>query len=409
MIIGLLAYHSACNFGATLQLLSTYKYLENSGHRPIVINWIAQDLQDFYGQTTPKEQIEQQRNLRTQLWNETRLCLNAEEIAGEIERLHIQAVIIGSDAVAQHHPWAERIIFPTKTLFSIRHFTSDRIFPNPFWGTFNQYLKKPVPVAILSASSQDSRYIFTLPSDKAEMAKAINSYKYISVRDIWTQKMVSYVTNSKVIPQVTPDPVFAFNQNAGCLIPSKEQLQKTYNLPEKYLLLSFSSKEYVSREWLQEFEHIAQQNGYVCFLLPFSQKQSEGNLKNKIELPLSPLHWYGIIKYSQGYIGNNMHPIVVSLHNGIPFFSFDNFGQKMLNGLYSNENSSKIKHILHLAGQERNRTSCLKRSFNAPSPEFVFEKILKFDCNKSNSFAQHYLDEYNRMMKQILTILTTAK
>ena len=32
MKIGLLAYHSACNFGATLQLLSTYRYLLKAGY-----------------------------------------------------------------------------------------------------------------------------------------------------------------------------------------------------------------------------------------------------------------------------------------------------------------------------------------------------------------------------------------
>ena len=48
MKIGLLAYHSACNMGATLQLLSSYGYWQKVGHEPVVINWIPQDLEDFY-------------------------------------------------------------------------------------------------------------------------------------------------------------------------------------------------------------------------------------------------------------------------------------------------------------------------------------------------------------------------
>ncbi|MBQ7448855.1 MAG: polysaccharide pyruvyl transferase family protein [Paludibacteraceae bacterium] len=406
MKIGLLAYHSACNFGATLQLLSTYHYLKNNGITPIIINWIAPDLQTFYEQTTPKEQITQQEILRTQIWSETELCKNSEDIAQAIERHQIQAIIIGSDAVAQHHPWVEKIIFPTKTFFSIRHFTTDRIFPNPFWGTFNHYLKKPVPIAVMSASSQDSRYLFTSFADRQEMAKAIEKYQYISVRDEWTQKMIAYITNSKTIPQVTPDPVFAFNQNVGSLIPTKQQLQETYNLPDKYLVLSFISEQVVHKEWLQQFEQTANQKGYACFLLPFSQKQSCGNLQHKIELPLSPLHWYGIIKHSQGYIGNNMHPIVVCLHNSVPFFSFDNYGLKMFNGLYSYENTSKIKHILHLAGQEQYRVSCLKRTFTPPSPDFVLNKIINFNGEQSTLFAETYLNKYNQMMKEIINTLS---
>ena len=53
MKIGLLAYHSVCNFGAMLQLLSTYMFLENHGHEPVVINWVAKDLEEYYTQNTP--------------------------------------------------------------------------------------------------------------------------------------------------------------------------------------------------------------------------------------------------------------------------------------------------------------------------------------------------------------------
>ena len=44
MKIGLLAYHSVCNFGAMLQLLSTYMFLKNHGHEPMFINLVAKDL-----------------------------------------------------------------------------------------------------------------------------------------------------------------------------------------------------------------------------------------------------------------------------------------------------------------------------------------------------------------------------
>ena len=57
MKIGLLAYHSAINFGATLQLLSTYMYLKNHAHSPIVINWVAADLEESYSNYTPAVQL----------------------------------------------------------------------------------------------------------------------------------------------------------------------------------------------------------------------------------------------------------------------------------------------------------------------------------------------------------------
>ena len=43
MNIGILAYHSACNYGANLQVLSTVGYLKRNGHNPIVINYETDD------------------------------------------------------------------------------------------------------------------------------------------------------------------------------------------------------------------------------------------------------------------------------------------------------------------------------------------------------------------------------
>ena len=240
MRIGLLAYHSACNFGATLQLLSTYKYLEKAGHNPLVINWIPLDLEAFYKKRTPKEQFINQQELRKIIWEETPICRTDEEIATVINKLGIDAVIIGSDAVAQHHPWQERLIFPTRRLFSIIKYTSDRMFPNPYWGTFNNNLKQSVPTAVISASCQDSAYKFIPRSIRKIMTESLSHHSYYSVRDTWTQEMISSITKGKITPDITPDPVFAFNYNASEITPSRKEITERYQLPEKYLLLSIS-------------------------------------------------------------------------------------------------------------------------------------------------------------------------
>ena len=129
-------------------------------------------------------------------------------------------------------------------------------------------------------------------------------------------------------------------------------------------------------------------------------------MEYEIPSPLLPLDWYALIKYSQGYIGHNMHPIVVSLHNANPFFAFDNYGMKRLNGFLSNDHSSKIKHILISAGLNDWRVSCLRRSFIAPAPEFVLNKLLNFDKDTALSFSKSYLQKYEVMMSNILNAFT---
>lgn len=401
MKIGLLAYHSAINFGATLQLLSTYYYCKNNGHTPIVINWVPEDLEAFYKKRATNEQIVFCKLLRESIWKESNLCRTSEDVAREIKINNIDAVIIGSDAVAQHHPFLERVIFPTKRIFNVRKYTSDRMFPNPFWGEFNKYLEHPVPVAVMSASNQDSAFHLIPFNTKIQMKKAIMAYCYISVRDSWTQEMIKSVTAGNRIPLITPDPVFAFNYNASDAIPSRNEIIARYNLPEKYILMTFESYGKPDDAWFNEFECIAKTAGYTCVSVPFSDRKSMDSLRNRIDLPLSPIDWYALIKYSSGYVGHNMHPIVVSLHNAVPFYSFDNYGTKKFRNKIATDKTSKIKHILERASFMTNRISCISSDFKTPSAQEVFGTLINMDVVKERIFADSYYQEYKQMMTDI--------
>lgn len=410
MKIGLLAYHAVCNFGAMLQLLSTYMFLKNHGHEPVIINWVAKDLENYYAQNTPISQIENQLKLRLQLWKETALCRTIKDVANIISNEQIDAVIIGSDAVAQHHPLFERIVFPCRNIIAINSVTSDVVFPNPFWGIWTDYLDNPVPVALMSAASQDSKYKYISKKLRKQMKERIMAFSYVSVRDVDTQKMFSFITEGQCCPSVTPDPVFAFNQNAASLVPSKEELMKKYGLSGKYMLISFKNEKRcnVSQTWLNKFQDIAKHHGIQCVSLPFSTSLSAGELESEIALPLNPIDWYALLKYSCGYIGNNMHPIVVCIHNTVPFFSFDNYGTKHANGLFCDSSTSKIRHILKVANLLDCRIASNSLFRRTPSPEHVFNKLQTFDKAKCKNFAQGYLNKYNEMMTKILERLRGA-
>lgn len=126
--------------------------------------------------------------LQQQYYPLSELCETAVDVANVIKEQSIKAVIVGSDAVTQHHPLRSRIVFPCKRIIAISHPTSDRMFPNCFWGIFNDYLEKPVPVALISGSSQDSKFYYITGKTKERMKAAILKYCYVSVRDEWTQK-----------------------------------------------------------------------------------------------------------------------------------------------------------------------------------------------------------------------------
>lgn len=405
MKIGILAYHAACNFGAFLQLLSTVEYIKKQGDTPFVINWVPCDFRKDYEKRSIKSVRDIYAQYQKTYYPLTNLCETAKEVAEEIERLSIEAVIIGSDAVCQHHPFRERFHFPCRRIIFISHPTSDRMYPNCFWGTFNAYLKHPVPIAVISASSQDSKYYFINGKTKVQMKRSILNYKYISVRDDWSQKMISYLTDGEVMPEVTPDPVFAFNHNVSDVIPSKGHIIKRFNIPEDYVLVSFKNYKSVSQEWISEFEQLAEKEGLACVKLPYADVQAFGSVSYDVGNNISPFEWYALIKYSRGYVGNNMHPIVTSISNGVPFFSFDNYGLSVMDGNLTNGESSKIYHILRKAGLLNNRVFINSKSYEVPSPAKVLSSLLSFDVEKETEFADSYYQKYLTMMNDVYNSL----
>lgn len=405
MKIGILTYHNVANFGANLQLLSTVNYLQQNGYTPIVINWHLDELEEVYKRLTPQIQLEIHKNYRDKNLPISEVCKNSQDIADIIEDENIEGLIVGSDAVAQHHPLLSRIIFPSKKIFSIKRVSPDIMYPNLFWGNFVPLLRKKIPVAMMSVSSQDSPYKLINKSLRRRMFQSVSKFSFISVRDDWTQKMFKYISDGKIIPSITPDPVFAFNQNVTVEQLSKKFILNKFNLREDYILLSFRNFETVNNEWVDNFEKLANKKGYECVALPFPQGLLFNNsLKKQINLPLDPLEWYALIKYSKGYVGHNMHPIVISLHNAVPFFCFDNWGTVKFN-LTVNEKTSKIYHLLSEAGFLDYRITNIGRLKKIPTPQYVFDRIMSFDAVKAQSFSQLYLRNYNIMMQNILAII----
>lgn len=117
----------------------------------------------------------------------TDVCRNDREICGVIEGEGIEAVIIGSDAVLQCPSLWSRIDFPTKKVFRINKVTSERLYPNAFWGTFQSGLKRRIPMAIMSASSQNSPYRSHTHKTLKAMGRSLGEFDYISVRPLDTR------------------------------------------------------------------------------------------------------------------------------------------------------------------------------------------------------------------------------
>lgn len=403
MKVGILTYHKSCNFGANLQAYSTYRYLEKHGCTPIIIDYFPDSLLSFGKKLTHDQQHAHYDFFFKERCNITQTCKDAKSVATQIAKHGIERVIIGSDAVFNICPNLKRIVLSRRGIKFITPIETIR-FPNPFWGEFNQFLRTPVDIFVYSASSQNAVYQRLMPTTKRKMETALLQTKYLSVRDDWTRNMVSTLTGGKIIPQITPDPVFAFNDNV-LNIPSEEEISQKFEINKgKYILLGF--RKIPSKKWLDELCSKIELHGYEPLMLPMPDILP--NTQSKLYKTISPLEWYSIIKHAKAYIGNNMHPIVIALHNCVPFFSFDQYGI-LRPPFKGNETASKTYNILKKADMLSLRTCAMPLQTKLPSPDDILDKLMAFDFDKGQRFANAQLLHYRSAMDDILRIMGSSK
>lgn len=404
--IGILTYHCVPNFGAQLQALSTIGYLHNHGYDPIILNWYPQDLEEFYLKRAHKEQNACQYSFSQTEMPVSNRCSTLDELCKEIERLQLDGIFLGSDALFDYIPESCRYNLSLKKFKKVPFFVeSNHRLPNPFWGSFDDYLTKHVPFVGFSISSQNMPYSKLNSEERVELKRLLLKFKGLTSRDEWTKKMIENVSGRTDI-SITPDPVFSFNQNTRFNI-TKEDICKKYNLPENYILISFlypiASDEFVNGI----IRLVEEKTGAECVSFPMPDKLRKFNTKHTINLPLNPLDWYYLIKYSRGYIGERMHPIVVSLHNSVPFFCFDQYGANVvvIPRVWTRfvPKSSKIYDILGKAGFLDN--TCFYKDIKSITPEYVVNRFLAFDHNKCNLFAKNMQDNYNYGMDKLIHLL----
>lgn len=406
MKIGILTYHCITNFGAQLQTLSTIGYMKKHGHEPIVLNWFPQDLEDFYRRECPIEQYEEQYFFSQRNMPVSKLCRTIEELNSEIDNQHLDAIFIGSDALFDYYPKKVRTYFDYRSFKKCTlKITSNHDIPNPFWGSFNDGVNKKIPYCGFSISSQNAPFYKLNAQEKGVLGKLLNNFTLISTRDEWTRQMVEYISGRNDT-FVTPDPVFGFNDNVDTIV-GKTELLKKYKLPEDYILISFYG-EILSDEYINKvIALLEERTGIRCVSFPMPRRLRQFNTLYTIQLPLPTLDWYYLIKYSKGYIGELMHPIIVSLHNCIPFFCFDQYGiiKRIIPKIWYKyiKESSKIYDILQRSDLLENH--CPYFYSKDVTPEEVVNKFLAFDKQKCERFSQNQRLYYSEGMSKVVSSL----
>ena len=404
MNIGILTFYKVANFGANIQGVSTYYYLKKIGYNPIFLNYVSVKTENSLEESY-KNSVQTKAHIdfvNSYIENQTENLYNSDDVVAAIDKYHIDAIIIGSDAVVQHHPLLSRIHKGRRKPFYIAHPAPERMFPNPFWGCG---FADKIPTVMMSVSSQNSKYSQFSKSLKSRMFETLNNMKYISVRDTWTLNMMKAIGVNQDV-KVTPDPVFAFNYNAGHLVPSEDDIRKRFSLPKDYVLVSLHSQS-LTLKTLDELNSMFKAAGKTCVAFPMpGGVRYQHHFDYEIKVPLSSIDWYALIKYASGYVGSNMHPIIVSLHNAVPCFSIDHWGTKDFFNRTVRDGSSKVEHIMGVFGL-KNYVKPIDNDICYVEASVIVDAIQKFPCEHVRKVALDKYDEYLKMMGEIMNIITT--
>ncbi len=376
MKVGILTYHWVFNYGANLQTLSTIGYFRRKGHDPIVINWIPSDQEHNYLKGSKENQYKGFRDFQKQYYPLTRLCRDATEVASVIKENGIEKVFIGSDT----------LFILRKKRFSLRKMkiitpVSCEVFPNPFWGEFLDY-DCHVSIVGFSIASLDSKAQL-YKKEKSQIKKYIKRFDYLSVRDKATQDLVNYFTDSELIPEITPDPVFNFNRNFNVSQIEKDIL-KRLNIDRDYYLMNMPipyNKKLI--RWAEDMNKLLNKKGYDFIELPLQSGKVAFPIKQLPVKDISPLEWYILIKNSKGFIGGLMHPIVICIHNKIPFYSFDYYGMSKYCGLYFNKKTSKVFQLLEQCSLLKYYSNVRELHFRRIiSPLSIYKMLSDYDYDR---------------------------
>jgi hypothetical protein len=399
MKIGILTYHWVYNFGANLQTLSTIGYLRKHGHTPIVVNWIPEDSEELYNRTTTPEQIDIFKKFQKEYYPLSSLCRNAKDVAEVIKLECIEMMFLGADTLFM----LRKPSINKQTGVVVSPF-SDMTFPNPFWGEFLNYVDVPV-VGYSIATLQTKPENFQEYADEA--GRYLMRFKKLSVRDLPTKYLVQSFTKGKLVPQITPDPVFAFNDNVD-LSKYESEILKKFEMPENYILLCMPSPfNNKIQKWSKELNQVVEQNGENLFELPRQTGGQCFDIPQLIYQNITPLEWYVLIKNSKGYIGGLMHPIVSCIHCKVPFYCIDYYGvnypYRFIGKYFYDVKTSKTYHIVKECGLLKYYHHIFSRFSRIASPKRVYEMLKNYDIqtlsNASEFKRKYYFESIGELFK----------
>ena len=387
MKVGILTYHWIYNFGGQLQAMATAEALKQLGYEPVVINLIQPDVRkEFYERLVSKTQQEAHINFSKNHLPITKECNTEQDLIDVVNEHELKHILVGSDAVFF-------IKYPHSPL-------SDTRYPSLFWMSWISKCKNHEDIKIhsISASSMETNFRIMPKDVRQGLRDSLERFSTVTVRDKWTKWFISRVNPNRKV-YITPDPVMSFNKNV-----SKEILDNIkIPIEGKYVLYGLEHQHGEERvEALTKFKKLVNDKGYKLVSLPFPETSYSKFDDETISEPVDVLLWYKLIQNASAVISEKFHPIVVSIHNKVPFYAIDSYGDRI---------SKKFIIPIHMKIQSKTYDLCKRNGLkhvHLPTSKFQIDKIdlmvetlfdKPWDFSKSEPRAEEFSNAVSKLVK----------
>lgn len=393
MKIGILTFHLPTNFGANLQAYSSSSFFESLGHDVKIINYAReQDLTN--ARHTSEVQFQAHRSFVESNLCLTKLVTTTKDLQSLIAEEQFELIIIGADAV-----W--RMPKDGSVYFAEWLFEDKKV--------------SEIPVVAMSPAHMGNGFLSLSCKERDVLANCLSKFKYISVRDEWTRRVINrdIFRGDNVVKTINPDPVFLLDNYVNCKWNSNGYL------PKEFYLFTFS-KNWASgisgafrRIWFERLKSIIHHRGYKVVELPLPEGTSGLSFDYTVHYPIDPFQWFLWIKNARGFCGLRFHSIVSSIAAGTPFFSIDSYGASTIRnklfgllGFYryasKDDVKSKIRNLLNGTGFEANRVNGYIEGIR---PRKVLKLIdgIKIDeiVSLRDTYIKHFKDNMYRMFAKV--------
>ena len=353
MKTGILTFHSAYNFGASLQAWALQTKLEELGVDAYMINYRPNIIDDLYNPMAHKRGIAKTRLYRK--WYNSDQMLRYDNYEGFIKnQFHLMGEAYNYKELMEQRFDLDACIVGSDQVWNVEHTGGDDAY---FLDFLNSGIRK-----ISYAASIVSDYI--MPENVKMFEKGLASFDAISVREKTAKGLLTDYTDKNI--DVVLDPTLLLD------VKQYDRIKKPVEYKEKYILVYMMER---NKELISLARYMSRLMG-----LPIVQRRQNVIFKNE----LKPMYTYtageflSCIEQAEFVLTNSFHGTVFSILYGKPFISM----------LHSDTGSRTID-LLSTLGLEShlmyklNKEKCIQ-TLQFDNQDEVYQKIVEQRKNSIN-------------------------